>query len=191
MQRKLGPGARIGITGSPGTGKKTIGQELARITGLEFLSISDFAIAREYGSWRHDDFLVNLRKTRNAIDTRGKIVSGHLLPYIIPKSKMDFVAVLRCSPRVLAKRYLSRKYSKQKIKENLEAELIGVIAEKTISTYGLEKAAEFDTTRTTNPRRIATRILETATGGRKRHFGEIDWMASLSSYRTFLEALQK
>jgi adenylate kinase len=187
-KKHLGPNSSIGITGSPGTGKKTVGLVLARMTGLEFLSINDFAIAHSYGHWQRSEFIVDLRKTRDSINTRGKIVCGHLLPYLIPKSKLDFVAVLRCAPRELAKRYLSRKYSKQKTKENLESELIGVIAAETVLVYGLEKTAEFDTSRT-KPKSVAKKILETVRGERKRCFGEIDWMASLASFRAFLESL--
>ena len=190
MTRKdLGPNSSIGVTGSPGTGKKTVGLALAHMTGLEFLSINDFAIAHKYGFWRRSEFIVDLRKTRDSINTEGKIVCGHLLPFLIPKSRVDFVAVLRCSPRELARRYLSRKYSKQKSRENLEAELIGVVAAKAALVYGLEKTAEFDTSRT-KPGSVAKKILETMTGGRKRHFGEIDWMASRASFRRFLESIQ-
>ena len=40
---------RIGITGSPGTGKKTLGELLSKILQEEFVSINDYAIRQGYG----------------------------------------------------------------------------------------------------------------------------------------------
>ena len=139
-------------------------EELAKISGLNLLLINDFAIKHRLGFRRNKEFVVDLRKAREKIDTDGRIICGHLLPYIVPSSKLDFVVVLRCSPDTLKKRYLKRGYSGRKITENLEAEMIGVIAEKAMSVYGLEKLIEFDTSRTRAPKRVAIRIFETIQG---------------------------
>lgn len=171
---------RIGITGSPGTGKKTVGRVLAEITGREFLSISEYAIIRKFGTFKDKEFEVDLLRTKRSIDARGKIVCGHLLPYVLPSSSLDFVAILRCSPTVLRKRYIARSYPESKIAENLEAEFIGVVASEALSVYGRRRLAEFDTTRTKNPRTVAKRILEAMRDNRLRHFGQIDWMRSNS-----------
>jgi adenylate kinase len=173
---------RIGITGSPGTGKKSVGVELARMTGLDLLLINDFAIRNGFGTFEVGEFIVDLNKLGRAIDTRGKIVSGHLLPYVIPKSKMDFVAVLRCPPDVLRRRYLERRYNDSKISENLEAEMIGVIAAKALEVYGLSKLAEFDTSKAT-PALVARRIFATIKGNSTRQFGKIDWLSPHYSSR--------
>ena len=172
--------SKIGITGSPGTGKKTVGRALAEMTGREFLSINDYAIAHKFGAFKDKEFEVDLRRTRGSIDTRGKIVCGHLLPYVLQSSSLDFVAVLRCSPGVLRKRYLARDYPRSKIAENLQAEFIGVVAAEALSVYGRRKLAEFDTTRTKNPRTVAKRILETMRKNSLARFGHIDWMTSQS-----------
>ncbi|MGI0090162.1 MAG: adenylate kinase family protein [Nitrososphaerales archaeon] len=172
----------IGITGSPATGKKTIGHELSNITGLEFLSLNDFAIVNRLGTQSQGDreFIVDIPRLRKQIMaiTKGKIVSGHLLPYVVPGSKLDFVAVLRCSPAVLCKRYMKRNYPPNKLRENLEAEMIGVIAGESLRVYGKQKLAEFDTTRTKNPQTIAKRILHAISEKGGRSFGYIDWLTS-------------
>ena len=177
---------RVGITGSPGTGKKSVGLELARISGLDLLQINDFAKEKEFGIVDDKEFIVDVKLVRRSIDPRDKIVCGHLLPYVIPKSKIDFVAILRCSPRVLRKRYLERKYSEPKIKENIEAEMIGVIASKALEIYGKSKLGEFDTSKTT-PAVVARRIIETLKGNRKPEFGKIDWLSSQSSSQELIE----
>jgi adenylate kinase len=180
---------RIGITGSPGTGKKSVGIALAKITGLDLLLINDFAIEFHLGVWQGKDFLVNLAAVRKRIDTRGRIVSGHLLPYLVPDSKIDFVVVLRCSPRTLRKRYLERNYSSEKIIENLEAEMIGVVAEKAMSVYRHEKLVELDTTKVANPKNAAKMILETIQGQRALSFGKVDWLATQRSASALLRTL--
>ena len=188
QKRNLFP-TRIGITGSPGTGKKSVARELAKITGLEVLLINNFVIKHGLGVWRGEEYLVDFRSARRKIDTRGRIVCGHLLPYLVPNSKMDFVAVLRCSPRVLKRRYLVRRYSSKKTIENLEAEMIGVIAEKAISVYK-EKVGEFDTTKTREPIRVAKRIVETILGDRPASIGGFDWLSSQFSPRALIESLR-
>ena len=178
---------RIGITGSPGTGKKTVGRVLAEMTGREFLSMNEYAINHKFGTFKDKEFELDLRRTKRSIDTRGKIVCGHLLPYVFPRSSLDFVAILRCSPTVLRKRYVVRSYPESKITENLEAEFIGVVASEALSVYGRRRLAEFDTTRTKNPSTVAKRILEAMRNSRLRRFGQIDWMRSRSlPYRTAL-----
>lgn len=170
---------RVGITGSPGTGKKSVGLELARISGLDLLLINEFAIKRKLGTIEDKEFIVDVKKVRRSIDTRRKVTCGHLLPYVIPKSKIDFVAILRCSPVVLRRRYLKRNYDESKIKENLEAEMIGVISSKALEIYGKSKVGEFDTSKAT-PTVVARRIIETLKGIRKPQFGKIDWLSSQS-----------
>lgn len=180
---------RIGITGSPGTGKKSTGIELARATGLQLLLINDFAIENNFGTYKDKEFVVDLKKLSRAIDTKNKIVCGHLLPYLIPKSRMDFVVVLRCSPANLRMRYLKRKYNESKIRENLEAEMIGLISAKALEVYGLRKLAEFDTSKST-AESIARRILATMRGKSAPEFGRIDWLSSQYSSRELMRQLK-
>src|ERR1700730_4183219 len=84
---------RIGITGSPGTGKKTIGQELAKKLGLEFFSINDHAIAEKWGNWNLNEFEVDQKKVSGEIPTKNRVIAGHLLPYIVPNKHLDWVFI--------------------------------------------------------------------------------------------------
>lgn len=183
---------RVGLTGSPATGKKSVGVCLAKLTGLDFVSLNDIAVKAKLGRRSKGEFLVDVEKLRaSEIDTRGKIISGHLLPYVIPRENLDFVAILRCSPQVLRKRYLSRGYSSAKIEENLEAELLDIISFKCLEAYGGRKVAEFDTTRSKNPETIARLIMDTLLGKMPRRYGEALWSLSASkSPRSLRAALQ-
>ncbi len=169
---------RIGLTGSPATGKKTIGKLLGKQLGLEFLSINDYAISRDFGEWKSKEFLVDVKKLRGKIDTNGRIIVGHLLPYVIPNHDLNSIFVLRCSPAILRKRYLLRGYNEEKISENVEAEALGVIAEKCIQRYDLDKVAEFDTSRMRNPQTVATKIFDIIIGKESKRFGTIDWLSA-------------
>jgi len=170
----------MGITGSPGTGKKSLGELLSKILNEELVSINDYAIRGGYGKKSGSDYLVDVRRLRGKIETRDRIISGHLLPYVIPDKDIDLVIVLRCSPSVLRKRYESRGYSEAKVRENLEAELIGLIASKCIREYQLRKIAEFDTSRA-KPLTIAQRVLDIIIGRSKPSFGNIDWLSNMTA----------
>ena len=172
---------RIGITGYPATGKKSIGLALSRITGLNFLSINEYAISRKYGRWKGGEFEVDIQRLEGKIPTEGNVVVGHLLPYVIPRNEVEFVAILRCSPAVLKKRYAERAYSKSKILENIEAEALDIIAQKALSVFGEKKVSEFNTTRTRNPETTTRKIIATLRGKRERTFGAINWMGRTKS----------
>jgi adenylate kinase len=166
---------RIGITGSPATGKKTVGAFLSKELGLEIISINEYALTHKLGVWKKGEFEVDTESLKGKILTKDRIVVGHLLPYVIPKRDLDFVAILRCSPLVLMKRYLERAYSEPKIEENLEAEALDIIAQKALDVFGREKVSEFDTT-SKKSSSVAYEIVETLAGRRKYSFSKIGWL---------------
>lgn len=171
---------RIGITGSPGTGKKTLGAILAKKLELGLISINQFAISNRFAKRNGNEYEINVGRLRGRIDTQGKIVTGHLLPYVVPNDALDLVILLRCSPNTLRERYERRRYSREKIRENLEAELIGLIAAECGARYDIKKIAEFDTSKT-KPETLARRVLDIIIGRRPPSFGTIDWISGLSS----------
>ena len=82
---------------------------------------------------------------------RGAVVSGHLLADVLRASDVGFVAVLRCDPVVLKRRLASRGYAHEKVLENVEAELIGVVLDAAVRRFGPSKVHEYDTSRTKPP----------------------------------------
>jgi adenylate kinase len=167
---------RIGITGSPGTGKKSVANELRKLTGFEVIMLNEISIQKKLGKKTNGEFIVDLeRLRRQRTKTSRRIIVGHLLPYVIPSSQLDFVAILRCSPNVLRKRYIERGYSKQKIEENVLAELLDLVSFAALEKYGKEKVSEFDTSRSISPKTAARRILATIEGKRPKLYGMTDW----------------
>jgi adenylate kinase len=178
---------RIGITGSPATGKKSVAIELSKITGLEPFSINDYAISKKLGHLRNGEYEIDVKRLKG-IETTGKIIYGHLLPYVVSSSEIDFVAVLRCSPVELRKRYERRGYGEKKIQDNLESEVLGLLSFKSLERYGKPKVGEFDTSRA-SPKTIANLVLETVKGNIPRRFGDFDWLRTAKSAASLLRIL--
>ncbi len=166
----------------------TVSSALSNISNLEFISINEFAIKNHFAKRVGLEYVIDTRRLRGKIETRNRVVSGHLLPYVVPNKDLDLVIVLRCSPRTLRKRYEARKYPERKIVENVEAEMIGVIAAACVQAYDPKKISEFDTTRT-KPETIAQRSLDLIKGKEAPFFGSIDWL-STSTPSSFTSALQ-
>ena len=81
------------------------------------------------------------------------------------------MVVLRCEPGVLGGRLRDRGYPGPKVRANLEAELIGLVASEAYNAFGA-LTCEFDTTSTAPPAAAAAvvRLAERKAAGRR-----IDW----------------
>lgn len=140
----------IGITGNPGTGKKTISKLLANKIGYELINLNKFAKennALEHSSKNID--IIDTKLVQKILEPKlsdRTILVGHFLADIISPNNIDIVIVLRCSPIELIKRYTKRGYEKDKIKNNLITELIGVISYECLEKFGEKKIIELDTT---------------------------------------------
>ena len=54
--------------------------------------------------------------------------------------------MLRCHPDVLKERLGSRNYKEEKLRENMEAEALNIIAQEAVNEYGEKMVHELDTT---------------------------------------------
>ncbi len=113
-------------------------------------------------------------------ELRGVVLSGHLLPEVLGKRELEFVAVLRCEPLELKKRLLSRGYGHSKVVENVEAELIGVVLDAAVRAFGRSRVHEYDTTHAT-PRALAARIARDYASGALQSRPWIDWTLGYDS----------
>ncbi|MGD0319191.1 MAG: AAA family ATPase [Nitrososphaerales archaeon] len=166
----------VGITGTPGTGKKTLAPLVASKIGIPCVSLYDQAVAS--GLIKKDDpeaevDTAALGKFLVRQVSKPALIYGHLLPYVLMGQEIGRVAVLRCEPRTLKRRLLARAYDLEKVAENVEAELIGVVSADSITAFGRQKAAEFDATKV-RPTEMATAVAGFLSGSR-RPGPRIDW----------------
>ena len=108
---------------------------------------------------------------------------------MLRKGEASFVAVLRCEPKVLRRRLAKRGYPNEKITENVEAELIGVVLDECVRRFGGKVVHEYDTT-SASPASVAKAIASDISSKAKGGPGWIDWTLgydSSSRLRSLLE----
>ena len=125
----------IVVVGVPGVGKTVLGVRLARKLGKKFTTIS--WIVLEKGLWRNYDwetrsFVVDEEKLVEVLrDYREFVVETHWLnPFYTVREIVELVVLVRCNPLILLRRLRRRNWPPGKIRENVEAELLGVLVEE-------------------------------------------------------------
>jgi adenylate kinase len=163
----------VGITGTPGTGKKSVAPLVAAKLGLKCYSLND--LARSSGTLEAGAEVDTSELRRRLRKFEGPaVLFGHLLPYALDRDSVKKVAVLRCEPSVLKRRLGKREYPRRKLIENVEAELIGIEAADAYDSFGSRKTFEVDTTKLT-PAESARRVVAVLLG-KARHGKRLDWV---------------
>lgn len=152
----------IALTGTPGVGKSTVARIL-RKKGYKVVALNRVIVKRKLVKGfdeKRKSWIVNLKKVERylkelANKNKNKIIVidshiSHLL-------NVDFAIVLRCSPKELEKRLKKKRWPEQKIRENVEAEMIDIIAVETEERLGKENMIEIDTTRK-KPEEVAKKV---------------------------------
>lgn len=111
----------IAVTGTPGCGKTTLCSKLA------YPVISVHELAEEYECIDEVDVdgaaPIDIEKLSQSWvkPTELTLIDGHL-SHLLP---VDAIIILRCNPKVLKERLQSRGYSKIKVDQNVEIEMMG------------------------------------------------------------------
>lgn len=114
------------ITGTPGTGKTTISKELGKVLKIEPINEKDFALKNRLGCFNEENELeiplISLEKKVNSFLAKKKnaLFEGHVL--CETKLKVDAVVVLKINPEELESRLEGRRYSPEKIMDNVFCE---------------------------------------------------------------------
>jgi adenylate kinase len=171
---------RLVITGNPGVGKHTTAFELKKILDLVLIDINDLAV-QHHAFLQTPNLEIDSRKIATIIesklgDSQRTVIVGHLAPYVLKKEWIDLTIVLRRSPYAILSTLASRKYSAEKIRENVASEILGVILYDSVQCFGKEKIAELDTTQTTSTE-ICEKIISLIEGKTGRKIGVVDWLS--------------
>ncbi|PAV59402.1 hypothetical protein WR25_03527 [Diploscapter pachys] len=138
------------ITGTPGTGKSTLAEQLADKFKFDFIEIGkivkDFKIYtaydEEYQSHVLDEEkLLDHIEDRMDSDSGGVVVDYHGSDFF-PERWFDFVIVLRCANAILFDRLKARGYNDFKVRENVECEIFGSLLEEARDAYPEERIHE-------------------------------------------------
>lgn len=155
----------IALTGTPGTGKTSVGRELARKGWLHLELNKLIGKEKLYSSWdkKRKTWIVDEGKIKKFVENffnknkeKNIVIDSHI-SHILPAKIFFAVFVLRCEPKILAARLKRKKWSKEKIRENVEAEIIGLIEWEARRKH--EKIFMIDTAKL-SPRAAAIKILK-------------------------------
>jgi len=128
----------IAISGSVGTGKTTLAKRLAKSLNYTYLDVNKLIkvnkIFEGYDRKRKCSIVDTKKLNRVLINlikhNKNMIIDSHLSHYL-PKRYIDLCIITKCNLKTLEKRLKKRDYSKNKIRENLEAEIFDVCYEET------------------------------------------------------------
>jgi len=141
-------GPNILITGTPGTGKTTLGQEAASRLGLTFLNVGVIAKENDFHDGYDDERQCHILDEDRVVDELdpqliqgGCILDHHSCDYW-PQRWFDLVLVLRANTDVLFDRLKLRAYSESKIQENVQCEIFQTILEEAQESYSAEIVQE-------------------------------------------------
>lgn len=186
----------VALTGTPGVGKSAVADELER-RGHTVLRVSGLVRRHHLGEGRdrrRGSVEVDTRRLAAAVRrelssslkpagsgrrSRGPvIIEGHLSHLV---SGISRAIVLRAAPRLVAKRLRQRGWPQAKVRENVEAEGLGVISGE---CRAFKDAFEVDATEMT--RTEAAAVVERLALAReppKRYaLGSVDWSEDESWY---------
>ena len=122
------------ITGSVCSGKTSIAKEIAKEKNYTYIDIN-YLIKKhklyDYYDKKLKTYIVDIKKLNKFLirlikdSSKSRVIDSHLSHYL-PSKYVDLCIVTKCNIKELKKRLEKRKYSKQKIRENLDAEILDV-----------------------------------------------------------------
>ena len=160
-------------------GKHTIAKEVSDILNLPIIDINE--VAKDFDLLEKDEETndVDVIKLEKLLKNKIKqtcIIVGHLAPYVLDSNQISKVIVLRKNPYELIPIYEKRNYSKNKIKDNIGSEVLGIIYYDSVSKWG-QKTLQIDLTNQSIQESVK-KVMGLMQG--KIQSDEIDWLTTIS-----------
>lgn len=180
---ELALGKVIVVTGTPGTGKTLLARKLAeKLNGIH-IDLSELVLKEglyteydvEVASFIIDEEAVIGRIKELASRYEIVVIDSHY-GEIVPPDLVWKVIVLRTDPEELEKRLQKRGWWWEKIRENVEAEILSVCSQQALNVFGRDKVYEIDTTNK-NPQQVLEEALEILQGKGEPGL-KYDWLAT-------------
>lgn len=139
MSRPHGP--NILVTGTPGTGKSTLGKELESRSGLTYISVGDVAKENNLYESYDEQYQCHVLDEDAVIDELEDQMSqgGNIVDYhgceFFPERWFDIVFVLRTDNTVLYERLEKRGYPPAKVQENVQCEIFQSLLQEAWDSY--------------------------------------------------------
>ena len=173
---------RVALTGTPGTGKTSVATALEK-QGYTVISLFTYAkenhciagIDRKRGSQLIDVRKLDKTIQKNLSSDSLVFFEGHIAHLL---RTMEKVILLRCHPEELRKRLRKKKWNAEKIKENIQAEIMDIILCEAVRQHPSENIFEVDTTKKTVADVVSAirQIVEKEFQPIKTYgIGQIDW----------------
>jgi len=170
----------IAITGTPGTGKSSACEVLAKrgyaVVDLDEVARREGLVIGRDEARETDEVDVDALREVLHVPAKVAFLKGHYSH----RMDVNLAVVLRCRPSVLRTRLEARGWFAAKVRENVEAEAIDVIMQEAAGR--LPFVFEVDTTQAT-PIETAEAILGILQGKTEGHEpGSVDWTSEVLSW---------
>ena len=121
------------VTGCPATGKTTIAKKISKEKNLKYTDVNNLIKENRLYSYydkKDKSYVVDVRKLNRFLvnlirKDKNIVLDSHLIHYL-PAKYVDECIVTKCNLKELKKRLKKRKYSKEKIRTNLDCEIFDV-----------------------------------------------------------------
>jgi adenylate kinase len=169
---------KFALTGTPGVGKTTCSELVRSIKVVHLADLIESSGAVVGNDTRRDTKEVDAsRLSKEIAEMDGDLLlEGHLSHLLA----VDVAIVLRCSPRVLGERLRSKGWSREKVRENMEAEAVDVILIEAVESVGT--VCEIDVT--SMPAEDVARAIGEIIAGETQKYpvGNVDWSQEVLSW---------
>jgi len=127
------------VTGTPGTGKTILSNKLSKKLNYHYFDVNRFVskyrLAEGYDKKRktkiidvnklNKKLIEEIKNYKKSKKYPGIIIDSHLSHYL-PRKHVDLCIVAKCGIKELNKRLKMKKFNKNKIQENLQAEIFDI-----------------------------------------------------------------